>query len=166
LRTVIVLALILLGGSVPNLEAQNFCDSSLDGTATIELTSPPFGGFHALIKLSEFYGSGAALGAPQVVVTGNRIEISQSNSVYWPLPTLTCREQTLDVGPLSPGRYDVTWTTIEELSPPLNPPTRTRIRTFAFVISPMEAIPAADRYVLLLLGLTLVGIGVTRFARA
>jgi hypothetical protein len=162
MRHVNSLALLLLAVFSASLEAQDFCHRSVDGTATIQLVSQPYGGVRALMDLSEFYGSGASLGAPQVMVAGNQIEIIQSNTVAWPLPTTTCRVYTLDVGPLPEGIYDVSWKTTETLSPPLNPPTRLRIRTLTFALLPASAIPAVHSYGLLLLALTVAGIGMAR----
>jgi hypothetical protein len=157
-----ILAIVVLVWTVGALRAQSFCTGAVDGTATIQLASPPYAQFSTRIELSEFYGSGATLGPPQATVTGSQIQIAQANNVAWSLPTITCRVHTIDVGTLSPGRYEVTWTTAETLSPPLNPPTRTRIRTFAFVILPAEAIPAADQNFLVLLVLVLAGVGLAR----
>ena len=146
------------------LNAADFCNESIDGTAKLQLVSPPYSGFRGSIKLSELYGSGAALGTPQVLLTGNHIEISQNNSILWPLPTVACREQVLDIGTLVTGQYDVTWHTIETFVPPLVPATRTRTRTLTFEILQAAAIPAADSQVLVVLAVTLGMVGMRRSA--
>jgi len=126
-------------------------------TATIESISSPYAGVPARIQLSEYYNSAADIGTAQAIITGNHIDITQTTSIA-PSPTLTCRVQVLDLGMLPPGRYDVTWTTTENNI--ALPATNIRIRTFSFVILPAEAIPVANRYVLLLIacGFSLVGI--------
>jgi hypothetical protein len=154
----LILSTALLAGSASQLASQPFC-SAVAGTATIQLTSAPYAQFPAVIELSEFYGSAATLGTPSVIVTGNQIVIDQANTVAWALPTTTCRVRAVNLGTLSPGRYDVTWTTTETQSPLLNPPTLTRTRTFTFVILPAEAIPSTDRYLLFVLFVVLLGIG-------
>jgi len=152
----------VLGLQGRELNAADFCNESIDGTAKLQLVSPPYSRFRGSIKVSEFYGSAAALGTPQMVLTGNHIEITQNNSILWPLPTVACREQVLDIGTLSMGQYDVTWRTIETFVPPLVPASRTRIRTLAFEVVPAAAIPAADSQVLVVLVATLGMVGMRR----
>lgn len=145
-------------------QAQNFCSDSVDGTATIQLASQPYESVPASLTLSEYYGSGATLGVPQLVATGQHIAIAESNSVAWSLPTIQCRVQTVNAGLLPPGSYDVTWTTTETYFPPLIPPTRLRIRTFTFTILAVSAIPAADSPGLLALAFVLAVVAVWRLA--
>src|SRR6266567_3775714 len=107
---------------------------------TIDLISPPFAQFSTRLQLSELYTSGATIGTAQATVTGKHIEITQVNFVAGNLPTIACRTQLLDLGPLAAGRYDVTWTTAETWCCPIF--EKTRVRTLSFVILPAEAIPA------------------------
>jgi len=154
-RAVLSAFLLLYLANSASVLAQ--CTGGGTPTATIELVSPPFAQFSSQIQLSEYYNSAADIGTAQAIITGNHIDITQTTSIA-PSPTLTCRVQVLDLGMLPPGRYDVTWTTTENniAVSAIN----IRIRTFSFVILPAEAIPAANRYVLLLIAsaLSLVGI--------
>jgi len=117
--------------------------------ATIQLITPPFAQFSSRIQLSDFYPTIATIGTAQATISGHHIDVKQTTSLGLS-PTITCRVQILDLGLLSPGTYDVTWTTTENLV--TIPATQTGIRTLSFVILPAEAIPAADRYIILLIG--------------
>ena len=161
LQFVAVATLLNIGAATP-ARAQNFCGTALDGTARISLVTPARVGSPAVLELAEFYGSGALLGTPQVTSAGNQFRIDQSNTILWSAPTTACRVQTIDLGALPAGTYEVTWTTVETLAPPLDPPTRTRVRTFSFLVVGPSAIPTADSPALVLIGLALAIAGVSR----
>jgi hypothetical protein len=151
----------VFGMCVFDARGQNLCGQVVvpDGAA-IRLASPAFESLPVILELAESYGSAANLGTPNVLVDGQQISVQQANVVGWSAPTYTCRIYHLNAGPLAPGNYQVTWTTIEELAPPLAPPTRTRVRTFSFEVLSAEAIPTFSNLVLLLFATTLAMIAV------
>ena len=118
------------------------CSGGPVETATIELISPPFSQLSTQLRLSEFYLSGVDIGTVQAVVTGNQIDLTQTNLISLS-PTLTCRVQVIDLGSFSPGNYNVTWRTTEHR---LSLPTpQIRIRILSFEILPAAAVPTVNR---------------------
>jgi hypothetical protein len=81
-------------------------------------------------------------------MSNGHITITQTNLIS-NSPSLTCRTQVLDLGPLPSGPYDVAWTTTENF---ISLPTpQIRVRTLSFAIQSPTGIPTADREVLLLM---------------
>ena len=133
------------------------------GTATVEiaLASLPYEGFPVVIRVSDYYPSGASIGTAQATVTGTHIDVTQTNTLAPTLPTITCSVQLLNLGTLPAGNYDVTWTTTENITFPF-PATNTRVRTLAIAILPATAIPTMSDRVLILLAIVVATIGALR----
>lgn len=132
------------------------CSGGGTATATIQLVSPPFTQFAAQLQLVEYYPATASIGTAQATVTGDPIAIAQTNSIA-PSSSLTCRTQTLNLGSLAPGNYDVTWSTTENY---IGGSTNIRTRTLSFSILPAGAVPSADARILSLLAVALAMIAV------
>lgn len=144
--------------------ASSQCVNPRTATVAIDLISLPYAGIPTVFRVSDYYASGATMGTAQATITGTHIDVFQTNNLAPTLPTITCRVQFIDIGPLPPGNYDVTWTTTENVTIPF-PYTNTRIRTLKFAILPALAIPAAGGRVMILLTITLATLGVLRLSR-
>jgi hypothetical protein len=127
----------------------------------VDLASLAYEGIPVVLRVSDYYPSGATIGAAQATVTGTHIDVTQTNHVAPTLPTITCRVQLLNLGTLPVGNYDVTWTTTENIAIPY-PATNTRVRTLAFTILTATAIPAMSDRILLLLAMVVATIGALR----
>lgn len=159
--------IILIFGLLPIVfprTAHSQCANPSTATVAIELASLPYAGMPSVLRVSDYYASGAAIGTAQASITGTHIDVIQTNDVAPTLPTVTCRVQFLNVGTLSVGNYDVTWTTTENITIPF-PATNTRIRTLTFTILPATAIPAANDRVMIVLAISLATVGALRLAR-
>jgi len=152
----------LAGALSMNLDAQ-CSDPAVPPTVTIELTSAPYAHVPTVIRLLDYYSSGATIGTATATRSGFQISVLQTNSIAPTLPTTACREQFLDLGLLPAGTYDVTWTTTETTTIPF-PTTNTRVRTLTFSIRP-AGVPATSWLLLVVLAVTVAGIGTWRVAR-
>lgn len=152
-----VLALLIL--SLASIASAQCSDSSV--VTGIQLASLPYASVPAVLRVSDLYGSGAAIGNATATITGTHIDVTQTNAVAPTLPTSTCRVQFLDLGLLPAGNYDVMWTTTENVTIPF-PSTTIRVRTLTFTILPASAIPAMSDSLLVLLAIACAAIAVVR----
>lgn len=140
------------------------CANPSNPTVAIDLASLPYAGIPTVLRVSDYYPSGAVIGTAQATVAGTHIDVVQTNNVAPTLPTITCRVQFLDVGALPAGNYDVTWTTTEHVTIPF-PFTTTRVRTLTFTILSETAIPAASDRLMILIAMSLATLGALRISR-
>lgn len=154
LREVAVFVTLISGIAAP---AIGQCGRTSSPLPPFELVSPPFAQFPVRLRLFDFYASGAGIGDVVATVSGNQVMLQQQTAVLSTLPTLTCREQVVDLGVLPPGRYTVTWTTTER--EPLLGWTRTRVLAYAFALAPAEAVPTLQEFAfaILMTGLVVAG---------
>ena len=157
-RRCLILIVSLLGGASSET-AYSQCGDPSAVAVRIDLVSLPYEGIPTVLRVSDYYPSGAMIGTAHVTVTGTEIRVTQTNDVAPTLPTVACRVQLLNLGILPVGKYDVTWTTTENITIPF-PATNTRTRTLVFEILPAAAIPTASARVLLLFGMTVAALGV------
>lgn len=158
-RAVLLITLVLFL-SFPASAQTSPCDGGTPNPLFTVIPGPP-------VQLRFEHLSVHTVVAPTVTIAGSNITVVQLLTDLppppGPPPSLHCNLQTVSLGVLAPGTYNVTW--IYAVHPALPGGQPQPVQTFTFSFSILEAVPALSGPALFALMLLLGSLGLVILCR-